>query len=154
MVCTSWAFEVARYASQPASQPATRRLTGLFYPRLLPASQPPSQALYVLRGPRALAACSIRYIVVVRGGFLWGSTQKSVWSLPRRKYSCGVPPGKCMTGLFCPRTASLSLSGPLWASASQPKSKFPDFDSRPLCVCKALKDTTLRKLLLCKSRVF
>ena len=149
-------------------QPATRRLTGLLYPRLLPASQPATQpGTLCAKGAQStggllyqatLRGAALRharcYVVVVRGGFLWGSIQKSVGSLPGRESSCGVPTAKRMTGLFCPRSASLGLSGPLWASASQPKSQFPDFDSRPSCVCKALKDTILRTLLLCKSRVF
>ena len=59
-------------------------------------------------------------IVVVRGGFLSGSIQKSVGSYPGRKSVCGEPPAKHVTGLFYPRSASLGLSGPLWASASQP----------------------------------
>ena len=64
-------------------------------------------------------------IVVVRGGFLSGSIQKSVGSYPGRKSVCGEPPAKHVTGLFSfclSGTLYTGLSGPLWASASQPAS--------------------------------
>ena len=50
-----------------------------------------------------------------------GYIEKSLGGLPGRKSASGELPAKRMAGLFYPRSASLGLSGPLWASASQPK---------------------------------
>ena len=60
--------------------------------------------------------------MVVRGGFLLGSRQKSVGSLPGGKSVPGEPPAKRITGLFYTCSASVGFSGPLWASDSQPAS--------------------------------
>ena len=72
-------------------------------------------------------------VVYVRGGFLSGSTEKSVKSLPGRKSACGEPLAKRMTGLFyvCvhgpPLWASLGLSQPASQPlASQPASQVHD----------------------------
>ena len=54
------------------------------------------------------------HMYVIRGGFLWGSTKKSVGSLDGCKCDCGEPAAKRMTGLFYPRSASLGLSGPVY----------------------------------------
>ena len=68
--------------------------------------------------------------------------KKYVGNLPVCKSACGEPPAKRMTGLFYPRSASLGLSGPMyvcmylalsgpfWASASQPASQLPSQPER------------------------
>ena len=117
-------------------EPPAKRTTGLSYPRSASASQTPSQPaskpakLLVGSLPGRNSACgealglkwisvwNPMYVVVCSpGGLPLGFhmyIKKSVGSLPGRKSACGEPPAKRPTGLFCPRSASLCLSGPLY----------------------------------------
>ena len=97
--------------------------------------------------------CLEAYIHTYSGsprGFLLGSREKSVGSLPGRKSASGEPPAKHITGLFYPRSASVGFSGlsgsESWCSSPPRRSRV---STRAHKGCSASSGSASRHVCVC-----